>query len=194
MPHYLSRGLRPQGLQAPKVEKVIYIGLGSNLHSPRYGPPLAACKAALEELPGAGVRVLRRARWYRSAPQPPSDQPWFVNGVAEVETTQSAAELLASLHRIEEDFGRRRRVKNEPRVIDLDLLAYGGLVSDPGDLPILPHPRLAERAFVLFPLAELVPAWRHPRSGLSVAAMLARLPPGSLAEPIDQDPPYHRSP
>ncbi len=168
---------------------MIYIGLGSNLHSPRYGPPLAACKAALEELSGAGVRVLRRARWYRSAPQPPSGQPWFVNGVAEVETALSGAELLASLHRIVEDFGRRRRVKNEPRVIDLDLLAYGGLVSDPGDLPILPHPRLAERAFVLLPLAELVPAWRHPRSGLSLAAMIARLPPGSAAEAIDQETP-----
>ena len=168
---------------------MIYIGLGSNLHSPRYGPPLAACKAALEELSGAGVWVLRRARWYRSAPQPPSGQPWFVNGVAEVETALSAAELLASLHRIEEDFGRRRRVKNEPRVIDLDLLAYGGLVSAPGNLPILPHPGLAERAFVLLPLAELAPEWRHPRSGLSVSAMIAELPPGGAAEPIDQDPP-----
>lgn len=167
---------------------MIYIGLGSNLHSPRYGPPLAACEAALEDLAGGGVRVLRRARWYRSAPQPPSGQPWFVNGVAEVETALSAAELLASLHRIEEDFGRRRRVTNEPRVIDLDLLAYGDLVSDTGDVPILPHPRLAERAFVLLPLAELAPAWRHPRSGRSVAEMIAWLPPESLAEPIDQDP------
>lgn len=167
---------------------MIYIGLGSNLHSARFGPPLAACKAALAALPDAGVRVRRRARWYRSAPQPPSDQPWFINGVAELETALSAAELLARLHRIEDDFGRRRRVKNEPRVIDLDLLAYGGLVSIPGKLPILPHPRMAERAFVLLPLAELVPAWRHPRSGLAVAEMIARLPPGSVAEPIDQAP------
>ncbi len=172
----------------PKVKKVIYIGLGSNLHSPRFGPPLAACEAALAGLPGVGARVRRRARWYRSAPQPPSDQPWFINGVAEVETALSAPELLAALHRIEEDFGRRRRVKDEPRVIDLDLLAYGDLVSVPGDRPILPHPRLAERAFVLLPLAELAPAWRHPLSGLSVAEMIARLSPGSTAEPIDPNP------
>ena len=166
---------------------MIYIGLGSNLKSLQFGPPLAACEAALAALPGAGVGVRRRARWYRSAPQPPSDQPWFINGVAEVETALSAAKLLAVLHRIEEDFGRRRRVKNEPRVIDLDLLAYGGLVSAPGNLPILPHPGLAERAFVLLPLAELTPEWRHPRSGLSVSAMIAELPPGGAVEPIDQD-------
>ena len=79
----------------PKVEKVIYIGLGSNLQSLQFGPPLAACEAALAALPGAGVGVRRRARWYRSAPQPPSDQPWFINGVAEVETALSAAKLLA---------------------------------------------------------------------------------------------------
>jgi len=164
---------------------VILIALGANLPSRRHGPPRQTCEAALAALQANGVQVRRRSRWYQSAPVPPSDQPPFVNGVAEVVTDLSPADLLALLHRIESEFGRRRRQRNEPRVIDLDLLAYGDRVSAPGEVPDLPHPRLAERAFVVLPLTEVAPGWRHPVTGLSPAEMAARLPPGQRAAPLD---------
>ncbi|MFQ5773318.1 MAG: 2-amino-4-hydroxy-6-hydroxymethyldihydropteridine diphosphokinase [Kiloniellaceae bacterium] len=164
---------------------MIFIGLGANLPSPRYGDPVNTCAAALVALQEAGVAVARRSRWYRSAPVPRSDQPWFVNGVAQVETGLGPGELLAVLHGVERAFGRVRRLRNEARMIDLDLLAYGLQVSTPGQTPVLPHPRLAERAFVVLPLAELAPQWRHPLSGLSAAELALRLPPDQAAEPIE---------
>jgi len=164
---------------------VILIALGGNLPSPRYGAPRRTCDAALAALQAAGVRVVRRSRWYRSAPVPPSDQPPFVNGVVAVTTDLPPAELLALLHRIEAELGRTRRRRNEARIIDLDLLAYGDRVSAPGEAPVLPHPRLAERAFVVLPLAEVAPGWRHPVNGLGPAEMAARLPPEQTAEPLD---------
>ncbi len=163
---------------------MIVIGLGANLPSPRYGGPQGACEAALDALGAAGVAVQRRSRWYRSAPVPASDQPWFVNAVAEVKTGLSAAELLDLLHRIEREMGRQRRFRDEARVIDLDLLIYGETVSGPRETPILPHPRLAERAFVVLPLAELDPQWRHPGTGQSLAEMVRALPVDQRAEPV----------
>lgn len=176
---------RPQDPDAGARETVIVIGLGANLSSDRYGSPQDACEAALDALRAAGVAVRRRSRWYRSAPVPASDQPWFVNGVAEVETDLSPAELLDLLHGIEAEMGRQRRVRNEARIIDLDLLIHGETVSAPGESPVLPHPRLAERAFVLLPLAELAPDWRHPATGQSVTEMIRALPLDQTAEPIE---------
>lgn len=164
---------------------MILIGLGANLPSPRFGDPVQTCAAALDALERAGVRVKRRSRWYRSAPVPRSDQPWFVNGVAEVETELEPTQLLDVLHGIERAFGRARRERDEPRILDLDLLAYRARVSRPGEVPELPHPRLAERAFVVLPLAELAPGWRHPISGLTAAELARRLPRDQIAEPID---------
>ena len=164
---------------------MILLGLGANLDHPDYGPPRRTLEAALEALRQAGVGVLARSRWYRSAPVPASDQPWFVNGVAEVETDLSPAELLDLLHGIEAEMGRQRRVRNEARIIDLDLLIHGETVSAPGESPVLPHPRLAERAFVLLPLAELAPDWRHPATGQSVTEMIRALPLDQTAEPIE---------
>lgn len=164
---------------------MILIGLGANLVHPEHGSPRHTCEAALAALGEAGVRVLRRSRWYESAPVPRSDQPWFVNGVAELATDLDAAALLACLHGVEADFGRVRRSVNEARLLDLDLLAYGRRVSAPGEVPVLPHPRLGERAFVVLPLAELAPDWRHPESGLSAAELASRLPSDQTARPIE---------
>ncbi len=158
----------------------VLIGLGANLPS-RHGPPRETCEAALEALDGAGVRLLAYSRWYRSAPVPVSSQPWFVNGVAEVETALDAPDLLAVLHQIEGQFGRRRESHWGARVLDLDLLDFRGRLRR-APPPILPHPRLAERAFVLLPLAEVAPGWRHPSSGLSVDALIAALPRGQEIE------------
>lgn len=143
---------------------MILIGLGANLPSARFGPPKRTLEAALEELESHGVRVVARSRWYSSAPVPPSGQPRYLNAVAAIETDLSPEALLALLHAIEGDFGRQRTVSNAAREIDLDLLAYGDLISTQKS-PILPHPRLAERAFVLLPLCDIDPAWRHPQLG-----------------------------
>jgi 2-amino-4-hydroxy-6-hydroxymethyldihydropteridine diphosphokinase len=158
---------------------VILIGLGANLPSAA-GPPAATLAAALAALEAAGVAVERRSPSYRTAPLPASDQPWFVNEVAAVATGLGPEALLALLHRIEAQFGRRRQERNEPRALDLDLLDYQGLVRERA--PVLPHPRLHERGFVLRPLADIAPSWRHPVSGAGVAELLAALPPGQSLE------------
>lgn len=176
----------------------ILIGIGANLPSPRHGAPEATCVAALDALDRVGVRVVRRSRWYRTEPVPASDQPAYVNGVAAVATGLDPDSLLAALHRIEDRFGRRRRKPNEPRIIDLDLLAHGSVVREAAaDRLVLPHPRLHERAFVLRPLVEIAAAWRHPILGLTARDLLDRLPPGQVAEPIGagrQTPPNREQP
>lgn len=164
--------------------EAVFIGIGGNLASPRLGPPRAVVTAAVTALPAAGVHILRRSRWYWSAPVPPSDQPDFVNGVMEVECPLRPAALLKALHAVEAAFGRERSARDAARILDLDLLDYRGQVSDGNDGPILPHPRMHLRAFVLRPLAELAPDWRHPVFLRSAADLLAALPPGQRAEPV----------
>ena len=116
---------------------------------------------------------------------PASDQPWYVNVVAEVATPLSADELLAALHGIEDLFGRVRSVRNAARLIDLDLLDFRGEIASPQPGgATLPHPRMAERAFVLRPLADLAPDWRHPVSGASIQSLLEALPADQVAQPF----------
>ena len=167
---------------------MIVIAIGANLPGPRT-TPLQNCEAALAALQARGVRIKKRSRWYRSPPWPPENrnqQPWYVNGVAIIETMLDAAALLALLHQVEAQFGRVRdpRTANAPRPLDLDLIDYNGQVR-PTDPPILPHPRLEGRAFVLRPLAEIAPDWRHPESGRSAKDLAADLPPDAVAEPLD---------
>ena len=161
----------------------IFIGAGANLPHPIHGAPRQALEAALAELGRRGVSVIRVSPWYRTAPVPASDQPWYVNAVAEVVTTLAPDELLAVLHEVEQAFGRVRTVANAARMIDLDLLDFRGKMAAGGPgRAILPHPRMAARAFVLQPLADLAPAWRHPVSGTPIQALLAALPAGQTIE------------
>ena len=160
---------------------MILIGLGANLPSPEHGPPRATLAAALEALQARGTRVLRRSPWYESAPVPPSGQPWYVNAVAEVESGLSPPALLDALLAVEAGFGRVRGARNASRSVDLDLLDYGGLVTGPDEKPELPHPRLHERAFVLLPLRDIAPGWRHPASGRTVETLIEALGrPGTI--------------
>jgi 2-amino-4-hydroxy-6-hydroxymethyldihydropteridine diphosphokinase len=153
------------------VPPLILIGLGANLHSPLCGHPRDTLTAALAALATKGVVTLARSGWYRSAPIPPSEQPWFVNAVASMGTNIGAVALLALMHKIEIEFGRRRGQRNAARVLDLDLLDYRGECVESADLT-LPHPRLHQRRFVLEPLAEIAPEWRHPILGLSARQLL----------------------
>ena len=161
---------------------MILLALGANLPSTA-GPPLATLGAALAGLETAGVKIVARSRWYRTAPVPVSDQPWFVNGVVGLATGLDPRALLNLLQAIERQFGRERGVRNAARTLDLDLLDHNGLVEEEPDL-VLPHPRMQERAFVLLPLAEIAPGWRHPKLGTPVADLIAALPAAQKAEPI----------
>lgn len=161
---------------------LILIGIGSNLGAAGGTTPRETCEAALHALGRAGLQVLRRSRWFETAPVPVSDQPWFVNGVAELSTELTPDALLDVLHRVEADFGRVRRVMNEARVLDLDLLDYDGAVRDAA--PVLPHPRLHQRAFVLLPLKDLAPGWRHPRSGKGIDELIKQLDPAQEIRPL----------
>lgn len=168
---------------------MILIGIGSNLPSD-YGPPRETCAAALGALEHEPVKITARSRWYRSSPVPLSDQPWFVNGVIAVETELDPEELLAALHRVEAEFGRappqeRAAKPNAARPLDLDLLAYEELVREGPEPPILPHPRMAERAFVLLPLREIAPDWRHPASGEPLSTLIEALSGEGIVQPID---------
>ncbi len=153
---------------------IAYIGLGGNLPSPA-GPPATTLAAAVRRL-GAIGRVTARSRLYSTEPVGLADQPRFANAVAALETAIGSRDLLDALLAIEREFGRDRRagIANGPRTLDLDLLLYGNeVVQEPG-LEI-PHPRLAERAFVLIPLSEIAPEARDPRTGATVAQCLQRL-------------------
>lgn len=151
-----------------------YVGLGGNLPSPA-GSPEATLAAAVRWL-GAIGRVTARSRLYSTEPVGFADQPRFVNAVVALETALAPRQLLDALLEIEREFGRDRSagIANGPRTLDLDLLLYGNeVVHDPG-LEI-PHPRLAERAFVLIPLNEIAPEARDPRTGETVAEWVQRL-------------------
>ena len=161
----------------------IYIGIGANLPHPTYGAPVDTLRAALTDLGGHGVERRRLSPWYRTAPVPVSDQPWYVNAVAEIATDLPPDALLAALHAVEEAFGRVRSVPNAARRIDLDLLDFRGEIAPGGPCKAtLPHPRMAGRAFVLRPLADLAPGWRHPVSGASIKTLVAALPTDQLIE------------
>ena len=153
----------------------ILIGIGANLVPDGYASAREGCEAAIARLAGAGIEVTAVSPWYETAPVPVSDQPWFNNAVIAARTRLPAAKALATLHRIEAGFGRVRTVRNAARVLDLDLLDYSGVLVDDGTVTV-PHPRLHERAFVLLPLRDVMPGYRHPVSKKSVDEMIASLP------------------
>ena len=164
---------------------MIFIAVGSNLPHPKHGGPIDVCDAAVVAIGGAGCRVLNRSRWFRTAPVPASDQPDFINGVVSVETTMNPAALLDSLHRIEAQFDRIRSVPNAARTLDLDLIAYGETVMKSPNSPVLPHPRMTDRAFVLYPLRDVAPDWVHPDRLHSVSELIDRLPADQVCVPTD---------
>ena len=168
---------------------MILIALGANLATARFGPPAEGLDAALGALADSGIRTTLRSRWYRSAPLPPARGPEFVNGVIRVESGLSPVPLMARLLAVEAEFGRRRSIAGAARPLDLDLLDYHGRIvrhagDDSGPALVLPHPRLTERAFVLAPLIEVAPHWRHPETGASAASLLAAVAAEQAVEPL----------
>ena len=155
----------------------IIVGIGANLTSPIHGTPIDTCRWAIRRIVALPkIRVAAASSFYLTAPVPASDQPDFVNAAVRLTGLAEPEAFLQVLHAIEAEAGRVRGAVNAARVLDLDLLAVDNLISRGPGL-ILPHPRLAERAFVLYPLCDIAPDWRHPLLGLTALELRERLPP-----------------
>ncbi|MFQ5567107.1 MAG: 2-amino-4-hydroxy-6-hydroxymethyldihydropteridine diphosphokinase [Paracoccaceae bacterium] len=174
--------------------------MGANVASPGKSR-VEMLELALERVAGGeGISLAARSRWFRTPAFPPGSGPDFVNAAAALETAFTPERLLAVLHGAEEELGRVRPARWAPRICDLDLIAMGDMVLpdretldrwmalDLGEAQtvapprlVLPHPRMHERGFVLAPLADIAPGWRHPVTGHTVAEMLGALPADALA-------------
>ena len=151
---------------------MILIGLGSNLAG-AWGSPRETVEGALAALDRDGVRLIAASALIETLPLGPQDQPHYVNAAARVETRLEPDALMRRLHAIEREAGRERRRRWGPRTLDLDLLDYHGIVA--AGPPILPHPGIAERDFVLAPIMEIAPRWRHPVLGETARTLRLRL-------------------
>ena len=167
---------------------MILIALGANISGPG-GPPLETLEGALRRLGELGIEIECRSMWYQTSPLPASNQPDFFNGVISVKTDLGAEDLLATLHGIENEFGRTREVRWEARTLDLDLLAYHDLstlesLKKEAQHLLIPHPRLQDRRFVLEPLAEIAPDWCHPTLRKTAKELLIALCDNNRCKPL----------
>lgn len=158
------------------------IALGGNLAGD-HASSEALLEATLTRFAQAGLPVARRSGWWRSAAWPDPSGPEYRNGVVLVETDLAPIAVLRALLSLERGFGRRRGEINAPRTLDLDLIAHGRTVMRRRNL-ILPHPRAHERLFVMGPLAEIAPGWRHPIVGLTATELAASATVGRDARPV----------
>jgi 2-amino-4-hydroxy-6-hydroxymethyldihydropteridine diphosphokinase len=150
--------------------KTVYLSLGSNV-----GDRLRNLEAALEQLAGPDLRIVRTSAAYETEPVEYTAQRWFLNLVAEVATELFPMQLLMRIGRVERALGRVRTIPKGPRTIDIDILLFGRTVVRTAKLEV-PHPRMGERRFVLAPLADLAPELRHPVTGKTVREMLDAAP------------------
>jgi 2-amino-4-hydroxy-6-hydroxymethyldihydropteridine diphosphokinase len=154
------------------------IAFGSNMPS-IVGTPARTLHLAIAELGRRDIRVLAVSSLYETQAWPDPRDPLYVNAVCKIDTELSPKALLAQLHAIESAFGRVRDTRNAPRTLDIDIIDCDGRIED--GPPVLPHPRVESRAFVLIPLRDVAPDWQHPVSHRSVDELIAALPPEARA-------------
>jgi 2-amino-4-hydroxy-6-hydroxymethyldihydropteridine diphosphokinase len=155
---------------------MILIAIGANLPGLDGASPIETCCAVvpvLREIPGLSFVAL--SSWYRTVSLPRLDFPDYCNGVLRLRGEIEPGALLSRLHEIEVQFGRERREVNGPRTLDLDIIDINGAIRAT-PVPVLPHPRAHLRAFVLRPIMDVAPGWRHPVFRRSVATLLSELP------------------
>ena len=140
--------------------KKAFIAMGANLKSDLNLTLKENLEIALNMFQGYDLNILKVSNWYKTQPIPISNQPWFINAVIKISTKKSPKELLETLQTIEKLFGRKRNILNGPRTLDLDIIDYNGLIKN--NDPILPHPRMHIRKFVLIPMQDIEPNWVHP--------------------------------
>ncbi|MDH5797236.1 MAG: 2-amino-4-hydroxy-6-hydroxymethyldihydropteridine diphosphokinase [Paracoccaceae bacterium] len=182
------------------MEQPILLGIGGNLNS-HAGPPITTIERVIDDFEDHSIHVVGRSALYSTPCFPAGAGPDYVNAAVEVETDLTPTQLLSALHELEAKYGRERQARWAGRSLDIDLLAYGDLIApdketlrrwidldlknqkieSPGQL-ILPHPRIQDRGFVLIPLADIAPDWRHPLLGKTVLELLAELSPAGRAE------------
>ncbi|HEX3672952.1 MAG TPA: 2-amino-4-hydroxy-6-hydroxymethyldihydropteridine diphosphokinase [Rhizomicrobium sp.] len=153
---------------------MVLIALGSNLVSASGQSPAEILHAAIAALDGDSVHVQAVSSFYETAAWPNPADPVFVNAICKIGMELTPVELLNRLHAIERQFGRERSTRNAPRTLDLDIIDCNGIVSE--GPPALPHPRLETRGFVLIPLRDVAPDWRHPVTGRTLGELIAALP------------------
>jgi 2-amino-4-hydroxy-6-hydroxymethyldihydropteridine diphosphokinase len=169
-----------------------FLGLGSN-ESGGEGSPRRQLERALARMSDFGLVVDDRSSFYRTEPVGGPPQPWFVNAVAAVTFRGSPFDLLQACLSIESLHGRRRTVANGPRTLDVDILLIGDTLLDAPELSV-PHPRLAERRFVLVPMVEIAASVRDPRSGLTMRELLERCTDESVVVPLSEREPAAAEP
>lgn len=157
---------------------MILVALGSNISGP-WGNPRQALLRAIAVMQDHGISVIAQSTLIETKPMGPPNQPNYVNAVVVVRTAKSPDSLMRTLHAIERQAGRVRRLRWGPRTLDLDLIDYHGFLRKPtrpsGKRLILPHPGIADRSFVLQPIAEIAPRWRHPQELKTADFMLRKL-------------------
>lgn len=166
--------------------RTLLLGVGGNVTG-RWGEPRETFARTFRELEGAGIRIVRSSNYYSTKPVGDTPQPRYLNAVVLAEAYFAPGALLRLLKQIERRAGRRVGRASSSRPLDLDILDYGGRRvgrlgrrRERGRL-LLPHPEMHKRAFVLVPLLEVAPAWRHPLSGRGAKALLAQLSPADRA-------------
>ena len=158
---------------------MIFLGIGSNLSSP-FGNRFVNINLAIRLLKKYGIEIIKKSSFYETPSYPNQNNPKFINVIIEVNTVLPPADLASVLIFIEEKIGRKRNKKNDPRTCDIDIIDYNNQIFNfkYKDLDfIAPHKKVAFRNFVLFPLQEIAPNWKHPVTNELINMLIHKLPP-----------------